>query len=148
MRTSEAGMDIIKTFEGLKLTAYQDSVGIWTIGYGHTLGVKEGDVITLPQANYNLAADVENVEEYLNKWLGDHECKQGEFDALVDFGFNLGIGALKQMLAHPWDEIPAWLLKWNKVRIKGVLTPSAGLTRRREAERTLFLSQPASDATS
>ncbi len=140
MRISDKGLKMTESFEGLKLTAYKDMVGVWTIGYGHTgPEVKEGLQWTQAQADLQLACDMQKVEEALTKLIPPN-CTQGQFDALVDFGFNLGIGALRTVLAHPWAEIPEWLLKWNKARKDGVLQPVPGLTRRREAERALFLS--------
>lgn len=82
----------IKDFEGCKLTAYQDSKGVWTVGFGHTKGVKEGMKITMQQAELFLAQDLSDVVSYVNK---QNVCKtQGQFDSLVDFAFNLGTGSL------------------------------------------------------
>ncbi len=147
MTVSDVGRKMTQDFEGMSLNAYKDVAGVWTIGIGHIQGVKEGMTVTLDEAIalYNL--DAKMVENALNKMIPP-DCTQNQFDALVDFGFNLGIGALQQLLAHPWNEIPDWLPKWNKARVEGVLQPVKGLTRRREAERDLFLSQPALDATS
>ncbi len=135
MTASDKCLDIIKEFEGLKLTAYQDSVGIWTIGYGHTRGVHEGDTVTQAQANYNLAVDVEGAEQAVNRMVPE-SCTQNQFDALVSWTFNLGAGSLKTMLAHGWDNVPTEMVRWDKAG--GKVLP--GLTRRREAERDLFLS--------
>ncbi len=141
MTTSEAGLALLKEFEGLSLITYNDVAGKPTIGYGHLL--KPGEDFPLgiskEQAVMMLAVDVETVEDWLTVHLVDIEYTQGQFDALVDFGFNLGIGALKQMLAHGWNEIPVQILRWDKARVGGVLQPVKGLTRRRESERDLFL---------
>ncbi len=140
MTASDKCLDIIKEFEGLKLTAYQDSVGIWTIGYGHTRGVHEGDTVTQAQANYNLAVDVEGAEQAVTRMVPE-SCTQNQFDALVSWTFNLGSGSLKTMLAHGWENVPTEMVKWDHAGGKVLL----GLTRRREAERDLFLSSaPAS----
>lgn len=82
----------IKDFEGCKLTAYQDSKGIPTIGVGHAKGVKMGMRITMAQAMEYLTQDLTIASNYVNQ---QNVCKtQGQFDALVDFAFNLGTGSL------------------------------------------------------
>ena len=93
MKTSRDALNAIKEFEGLRLQAYKCPAGVWTIGYGHTDGVTDGMEITERQATALLKADLIPVEKAVNE-LG--VCKtQGQFDALVDFAFNLGIEALK-----------------------------------------------------
>ena len=91
MKSSRRLIDAIKRFEACRLTAYQDSVGVWTIGYGHTKGVKRGDKITHQQADEYLRADLSTYEAAAN------QCKrldtQGKFDAVVDFCFNCGVKA-------------------------------------------------------
>ena len=91
MKASRRLIDAIKRFEACRLTAYQDSVGVWTIGYGHTKGVKRGDKITQQQADEYLRADLTTYEAAAN------QCKrldtQGKFDAVVDFIFNCGVKA-------------------------------------------------------
>ena len=91
MKASNTLIDYLKRAEGCKLTAYQDAKGVWTIGYGHTRGVKRGDRCTQYQA-----------EQYLREDLGAAEAaagrvrrvtRQGQFDAVVDFMYNCGIGA-------------------------------------------------------
>lgn len=82
----------IKDFEGCKLTAYQDTGGVWTIGVGHTKGVKKGMVITQKQADEFLTQDLAVASNYVN---GLHICKtQGQYDALTDFAFNAGVKPL------------------------------------------------------
>lgn len=89
MKISQAGIDLIKEFEGLRLVAYQDSVGVWTIGYGHTKGVYPGMVITEAQAllflNEDIASHAYGIFNYITVQLN-----QNQFDALVSFHFNLG----------------------------------------------------------
>lgn len=142
MKISEAGLSLIKSFEGCKLTAYLDAVGIWTIGYGHTgPNVHRGLTITQKQADEILAQDVRrfelgvvnNVKVSLN---------QNEFDALVSFAFNVGVNALKgstllRLLNDGADRsiVAAEFLRWNKGDGKVL----EGLTRRRQAEKALFL---------
>ena len=92
MKSSELLISKIIEFEGCKLTAYKCPAGIWTIGVGHTKGVKQGQTITKEQAMTLLRGDLLSCENYVNN-LG--VCKtQGQFDALVDFSFNLGSSAL------------------------------------------------------
>lgn len=92
MKSSELLLNKIIDFEGCKLTAYKCPAGVWTIGVGHTKGVKQGQAITEKQAMSLLKGDLLPCETYVNN-LGI--CKtQGQFDALVDFSFNLGTAAL------------------------------------------------------
>ena len=92
MKSSELLLNKIIDFEGCKLTAYKCPAGVWTIGVGHTKGVKQGQTISEAQAISLLKGDLLPCENYVNN-LG--VCKiQGQFDALVDFCFNLGTGAL------------------------------------------------------
>ena len=84
----------IKEFEGCRLSAYTDSVGVPTIGVGHTKGVKMGQKISMEQAESFLREDLFSVEKYVNTI--PEVNTQGKFDALVDFAFNLGIGALQR----------------------------------------------------
>lgn len=93
MRASEQCREAVKEFEGLKLKSYRCTAGVLTIGYGHTHGVKAGQCVTVSQAESLLTADIRPIERYLNS-LGIR-FTQGQFDALTDFCFNLGIGALK-----------------------------------------------------
>lgn len=88
MRASATLIAAIKKFESCVLTAYQDAKGVWTIGYGHTAGVKKGDKITYYQAEQFLREDIAKFEAEANK------CKristQGKFDAILDFIYNCG----------------------------------------------------------
>ena len=88
MRASQTLINQIKKFEACVLTAYQDAKGVWTIGYGHTAGVKKGDKITLYQAEQFLKEDLQKFEAEANK------CKrittQGKYDAILDFIYNCG----------------------------------------------------------
>ena len=92
MKSSELLLNKIIEFEGCKLTAYKCPAGVWTIGVGHTKGVKQGQTVTEAQAMSLLKGDLHPCENYVNN-LG--VCKtQGQFDAMVDFAFNLGTAAL------------------------------------------------------
>lgn len=146
MRISDKGVSLIKQFEGLCLTAYQDSVGVWTIGYGWTQPVdgkpiRPGMTIKEETAERLLRTGLVGYESDVSK-LVKVKLTQGQFDALVSFAYNLGARALStstllQKLnagdnAGAADEFP----RWNKAG--GKVLP--GLMRRREAERALFLS--------
>lgn len=97
MRISKQGLDLIKSFEGLRLKAYQDSKGVWTIGWGHTKNVHPGDVITREQAERFIRDDFAWVERTLNADLVAGRDKplvtQNEFDALCSLVFNIGSDA-------------------------------------------------------
>lgn len=136
MHISQKGIELIKQFEGCRLKAYKCPAGIWTIGYGHTGGVYQGMHITYEQAEEYLRKDLERFESFVNMWSG-YNWNQNEFDALVSFTFNCGNGNLTQLLqkgSRPKDRLPIYIRKYNKAG--GVVL--AGLTRRREAEATLF----------
>jgi lysozyme len=137
---SNSGLELTKQFEGCELKAYQDQVGVWTIGYGHTgTDVKKGLTITEEQASTLLAADVAWAVTCVNKSV-KVAINQNQFDALVDFVFNLGCANLGQStllrLLNSGDSSDAAkeFLRWNRAGGKVV----AGLTRRRQAEMDLF----------
>lgn len=94
MRVSDICFSKIQEFEGLRLTAYKCPAGVWTIGFGHTKGVKMGQTITKAQAESLLRGDLLPCEEYVRGL--NLELTQGQFDALVDFCFNLGTAALQR----------------------------------------------------
>ena len=141
MKTSPKGIALIKEFEGLRLKAYKCPGGVWTIGYGHTAGVKPGIVITKAQAEEYLKADLIAFERYLNG-LG-LALNQNQFDALVSFIYNVGTGnfssstLLRKIRVNPQDNsIMDEFLRW--VYSKGRVLP--GLQRRRLAEMKLYFS--------
>jgi lysozyme len=141
MRYSKTGLQLTESFEGCRLLAYQDSKGVWTIGYGHTGGiVGPGLSINQAQAEVWLALDVAWAEKEVNRVV-KVPLTQGEFDALVDFVFNCGSGnfehsTLLALLNHN-DHLKAAaeFQKWDKSG--GVELP--GLLRRRKAEAMAFL---------
>jgi lysozyme len=146
MKTSNKGVELIKRFEGLRLKAYRDAGGIWTIGYGHTDGVNSDDVVTESEAENLLTADLETAESEINRL--NLRLNQNQFDALVSFVFNVGAGnfrgstLLKKVRANPNDaSIRGEFAKWNKARIDGVLIPLPGLTKRRIAEANLYFTE-------
>ena len=140
MRISEQGLDLIKSFEGLRLSAYRDAVGVLTIGYGHTRGVRLGQIITRREAELLLSADLEPIERQLTADLGEDGVLQCQFDALCSFCFNLGIGAYmrstlrKYVKAGRDTDAGREFGRW--VHAGGRVLP--GLVRRRRAEAELY----------
>ncbi|WP_074181130.1 lysozyme [Serratia marcescens] len=142
MKISEHGLNLIKSFEGLRLQAYPCSAGIWTVGYGHTAGVRPGDIIDEVQAEAFLREDIADIENTINR-LVTVSLKQNQFDALVSFVFNLGSvnfrssKLLGKLNAGDHAGAADELLRW--VHAGGKRLP--GLVRRREVERHLFVSE-------
>lgn len=141
MKLSEKGANLIKQYEGLRLNAYQDAGGVWTIGYGHTVGVQPGDVITREEADALFWADVEKFVRGVNRLKQGTRLTQNQFDALVSFAYNCGLGALerstllKKVKRNPNDPTIADAFKqWRYV--KGV--ENAGLLARRQKESNLY----------
>lgn len=141
MKINQAGIDLIKRFEGLRLTSYQDMVGVWTIGYGHTSpDVTQGMTITLQQANDLLLQDLAKFETGVTD-LVKSKIDDNQFSALVSFAYNLGLGALKtSTLLRVINDNPNSLavgeqmIRWDKAGGKQV----AGLLARRYAEKALY----------
>ncbi|MGR2663680.1 lysozyme [Chromobacterium haemolyticum] len=140
MKTSDAGITLVKSSEGLKLVAYKCPAGIWTNGYGHTgPDVTPGMVITQAQADALLARDLERFEAGVAR-LVKVPLNQNQFDALVSFSYNLGLGALqgstllRLLNAGDYAGAAAQFPRWNKAGGKEL----PGLTRRRTAEQSLF----------
>lgn len=141
MRTSENGKKLIKLFEGLRLNAYKCPSGRLTIGYGHTAFVKADDKITIGEAELFLDNDVLACENALNR-LCKVPLNQNQYDACIDFIFNLGAGnfqkstLLKLLNEKKYTEAATqferWILDANN-------KPLEGLKRRRKAEKELFL---------
>ncbi|WP_375207552.1 lysozyme [Hyphococcus sp.] len=145
MRTSENGVELIKRFEGLELEAYQDIAGIWTIGYGHTgPDVEPGMKISEREAEEMLRRDLKPREQAVESAV-KVPLNQNEFDALVSFVYNVGASAFRGSTAlkrlNKGDRAGAAdaLTWWNKATVGGVLREVMGLTRRRAAEKALFL---------
>jgi lysozyme len=138
MVVDEKGYNLIKQFEGLRLTAYRCPAGKWTIGYGHTKGVKKGMYISEAVATHFLIEDVQRVEPTINSYDGIYHWTQNEFDALASFAFNCGIGNLKKLLKYGQrtkSQIADAILLYNKANGRVL----RGLVRRRKAERELFV---------
>lgn len=145
MITSLKGMELIKAHEGLSLRAYKCKAGVWTIGYGHTAGVQEGDEITECEADGYLMRDMRWAEDCVAA-IGV-PLRQNQFDALVSLVFNIGIGNFesstirKRVKANPDDErIRAEFMRWVKVRENGKLVENTGLKKRRANEANLYFS--------
>lgn len=136
---SKNGLHLTELFEGDILTAYRDQRGIWTIGYGHTGNVQPGMTITQDQAENFLAADILNAAHCVNECVTTR-LTQPQFDSLVDFAFNVGIGnfrhstLLKEVNAGQFPEAVAQFDLWD--HCGGVV--NAGLLRRRKAEAAEF----------
>jgi len=139
MHTSQKGLDLIKSFEGLRLSAYKCPADVWTIGHGTTAGVKPGQTITKERAEELLREDVERFEAQVLR-LVKVPLSQGQFDALVSFTYNLGAGnlsnstLLRLLNAGDYAGAADQFDRWNKAGGKVL----AGLVRRRAAERALF----------
>jgi GH24 family phage-related lysozyme (muramidase) len=147
-RLSDRGLDMLKSFEGLRLDAYVDSVGVQTIGYGHTGDVQAGDRITQQQAEQLLQKDTAWAEEAVADNV-DVPLTQDQFDALASFTYNVGEGAfenstlLKKLNAGDYEGAEAEFGRWTH----GDGQQIEGLVNRREAEAALFGSEapPAAD---
>lgn len=131
----------ISSFEGCRLTAYRCSAGVLTIGYGHTKGVREGDVCTEDQAKAWLIDDIRETQTLLAHYV-NVPVSEGEFVALVSLAFNVGVGALmkskllRKLNAGDRDGAAKEFLDFDLANGKRI----AGLTRRRKQEHDLFLS--------
>lgn len=147
MRINDAGLELIKSFEGCRLVAYDDLQpnktitsmsqvkGTLTIGYGHTAGVTVGQVINKAQADNILKSDMKKYEKYVTDNV-KIPLNENQFSALVSFCYNCGVGNLRTLVKNRTaEQIADAMILYNKASGK-VLT---GLVRRREAERKLFL---------
>ena len=139
MKISSDGLELIKRYEGLRLKAYKCPAGIPTIGYGHTRGVTMGMTITEEIADHLLQEDVAPIEKLLNGMKINF--RQGQFDALCSWIFNLGSGSFnsstlkkKIVAGSPDKEILAEIRKWDKAKVNGKTVALPGLTKRRAEE--------------
>lgn len=140
MQVSQKGIDLIKKFEGCKLFAYRDSVGVPTIGYGNTSHAKMGMAITQKQAEDFFKEDLACVEKAINAL--NINLTQNAFDALCSWCFNLGLGnfnssTMKKYIVARKDDIAITdqMIKWHNAGGK----PLLGLKKRRTKEANLFL---------
>ena len=142
MKINNEGINLIKKFEGLRLEAYLCPAGVWTIGYGHTKGVKKGQVITQLEADNLLKEDLISFEKGVTSLIKSN-INQNQFSALVSFAFNLGLAnlknstLLKKVNANPNDRtIVDEFIRWIYAGGKQL----EGLKRRRQAEAYLYFS--------
>ena len=137
-KIGQAGLNLIKQFEGCRLTAYQCSAGVWTIGYGHTVGVYKGMKISQAQADAFLKQDIAKFEKYINNPSYvpfTEQLNQNQFDALVSFAFNLGQGNVKKLcVGRNINQITSAMQQYCKAAGKTL----PGLQRRRKAEAALY----------
>ena len=143
MKTSDKGIEQIKSFEGFRSMPYQDVVGKWTVGYGHLMipgdGTVQGSPITMGQATELLRKDLHTAEQAVNSC--GVELEQNEFDALVSFVYNLGVGAFQRSTllkliktgnkVAASGEFPKWSMAGGK--------EAPGILKRRLAEQECFL---------
>lgn len=138
MKINQAGLDLIKRFEGLRLDAYQCAAGVWTIGYGHASDVKKGDRITAHQAEAILDCDLDRFERCVDA-LGV-ALTPNQFSACVSLAFNIGVKAFtastlaKKLKAGDTQGAAGEFMKWKLAA--GRVLP--GLVKRRDAEKKLF----------
>lgn len=138
--------ELVKRFEGCRLTSYPDATGIWTVGYGHTPS-HEGESITQARADTLLERDLAAASSYVEAYV-KRALKPAMHDALTSFVFNLGarqfLGStlLKRLNEGEYLEVPAEFLKWKNAGGR----PLLGLLRRRVAEAALFLEDGLPDA--
>lgn len=145
-KIGQAGLALIKQYEGCRLAAYRCAAGVWTIGYGHTAGIHSGMTITQAQADAYLRQDIAKFEGYVNNPAYvpiTANLNQNQFDALVSFAFNLGAGNLRKLCkGRTTAQIAQAMTQYCKANGKVL----AGLRRRRAAEQALF-NKPVSAAT-
>lgn len=148
---SSKGIDFIKSFEGFSLTSYDDGVGVWTIGWGSIKDlqgnpIRKGQTIDKNTATKLFKRDLQSFEEAVNR-LVTVPLTQNQYDSLVSFSYNVGVGALsgstllKKLNVGDYVGAAESFLSWNKGRINGKLVEIKGLTRRRQAEKELFLTK-------
>lgn len=145
MKTSNSGINLIKSFEGKRLKAYDDGVGVWTIGFGtikypNGVRVEKGDTCSEEQAESYLKNDLVKFENAINR-LVKVPLTQNQFDALASFTYNLGetnlssSTLLRKLNTKDYKGAADQFERWNKAGGKVM----NGLTRRRKAEKELFL---------
>jgi lysozyme len=148
VKISPAGIAAIKRHEGLRLHAYQDSAGVWTIGHGHTGNVQPGQHISEAEAEQLLRDDLAQAEAAVNNGVRV-PVTQEQYDAMVSLAFNIGGSAFgKSTLLQKLNEgdihaAANEFLRWDKITVNGAKEVLPGLTSRRRAERAMFLTTPA-----
>jgi lysozyme len=145
MKCSQKGRDLIKEVEGLRLTAYADTGGVLTIGYGHVLEKGEPHTIKEAKANFYLEGDILKAEKLVNRYILKGKTNQDQYDAFVSFAYNLGrqgfvnkdgsfTGIRKKHNAGLWDDVPDEFRKWKYDNGRVI----QGLQNRREKEIALY----------
>jgi GH24 family phage-related lysozyme (muramidase) len=138
MRVSEAGLAFTASNEGFSSAVYQDN-GRSAIGFGHDIQPGESfTTLTRDEAMQLLSQDMATRFEPALNHLVPPGCTQNQFDALADFAYNEGDGALAILLGHGWDQVTAQLPKWRYEHVNGVLTQSQALLERRQKEIIMF----------
>lgn len=142
----DQAIQLIKHFEGCSLRAYQDPVGVWTIGYGHTGSqAYPGNMISHGLAEELLQRDIDRAALEVETWLPGVPLTDNQFGALVSFMFNLGRKKLtpstiqKMLLARDYEAAAQQFVRWVYGKQNGQYVVLPGLERRRKAEQTLFL---------
>lgn len=135
MKISQTGLNLIKSFEGCRLTAYKCPAGVWTIGYGHTAGVHQGMKISQTQADAFLIEDMKKYEAKVNKYMSKYNFNQNQYDAMVSFAYN--VGSVDGLTAYGTRTIAQISAKFPAYNLGGGKILS-GLVRRRAAEKALF----------
>jgi len=136
--------DLIIRFEGFRAEAYRCSAGVWTIGYGTTHNVNPSSTITKAQAYDKLENTIEEIQSQLFNMV-KVPLSPNQVIALTSFIYNLGTGAFQRstlrmkLNRREYEKAAKEFIRWNKARINGVLRPLKGLTRRRIAEKEIFL---------
>jgi len=150
VKISEDGINLVKKFEGLHrvqpdgmVSAYRCPAGKYTCGWGATRGVRSGTKWTKEYCEMRLIEDLAEHSKAVKKYV-QVPLSQGQFDSLTSFVFNLGEGnfrsssLLRLLNQGKYDDVPEQIMRWNKARVDGKLTPLKGLTRRRAAEAAIF----------
>lgn len=143
MNFNDAGLNLIKVFEGCRTTAYQDDKGIFTIGFGCTHHVSPGMVISEDEAVSRLKEDIKNTCQSVLSFIQPHQINDNQFSACVSLAYNIGVGNFKNstllncIRTGHINDAASEFCRWNK--INGSM--SEGLSRRREAEKELYLSE-------
>ncbi|HEY3620417.1 MAG TPA: lysozyme [Candidatus Sulfotelmatobacter sp.] len=146
---NSVGLNLIASSEGLRLNAYRDVAGIWTIGYGHIGGVGPGMAITEDQALAFLREDLGQAEAAVDAAASSVATDDNQFAAMVSLCFNIGSGNFRtssvlrlHRAGNPAAAADAFIM-WDKAHVNGELKEVDGLKRRRERERELYLAPDA-----
>ena len=152
MTASQKCVDLVKHFEGLFLEAYVCPAGVMTIGYGSIMWpdgtrIQKGQKVTPDAAEKLLMWELNKKGTVINSYIKNTKINQDQFDSLLSFAYNLGLGnlnsstLLKKVRLNPNDPtIRDEFMKWTKARVGGKLTELRGLVRRRKAEADLYFS--------